>query len=84
MKRAMSALIDAGLTAVLAYGGFRLGTLLANCKDPSSCPVLTPLIMFGVILAIGLYFAVGHALWGCTFGQRLLGTRTSPAKDDVL
>lgn len=71
MRRALAAVIDVVLVAVLGYLAFRLAVLLAPCKgDMSSCPSLTPLIVLFVVLAVVLYFGLGQLLWKRTPGER--------------
>lgn len=72
MRRALAAGLDAVSAALLSYLGFRLGDAAAACKDPGSCPLLAPLIVFCVLAAVLLYFGAGYLLWRSTPGERLL------------
>lgn len=82
IKRAVAALVDAALVAVLGYLGFRLAVPLSGCQDLSSCPQLTPLIAAAALIAIAIYFLAAYALWGRTFGQRVLGVNTESETTD--
>lgn len=65
--------MDAGLLALLGYLGFRLALLVAPCKDQSSCPLLTPLVVGFVILAALIYLVPGYLAWKTTPAQHLFG-----------
>lgn len=75
VKRAIAALIDAALVALLGYAGFRLAVPLSGCQDLSSCPQLTPLTVVAALAFIAIYFLGTYLLWHRTFGQRALGLR---------
>ena len=73
MRKVFAALVDAVLTALAGYLGFRVGLWAAPCKGHlDDCFILTPLIVLCVVAALGLYFALGYVIFRATLGQRLL------------
>jgi hypothetical protein len=82
-RRAIAALVDAALVALLGYLGFRVAVPLAGCRDLASCPPLTPLIAIAALAFIALYFLIAHAFWRRTFGQRLLSISEESGKSGL-
>lgn len=81
IKRAIAAVVDASLVALLGYLGFRLAVPVSGCRDLASCPPLTPLIAVTALAFIAIYFLSAYAVWRRTFGQRVLGVTEGPETD---
>lgn len=76
---ALAAVLDSAVAALAAFAGFRLALAVVPCDEISECPILTPLIVLGVIVLVGAYFALGFALWKDTPARGVLGLAgTSP------
>ena len=76
MRRMLAAVIDVVLAAVLSFLGFRLALPAAGCgANEGSCPLLTPLAIVFILLALALYFGAGQVLWKATPGERVAGLR---------
>ncbi len=84
IRRAIAALIDAALAALLGYIGFRLAVPLSGCTELSSCPQLTPLILVAAIAIIGLYFFTAYVAWHQTIGQIILRIPSADREVDDL
>ena len=71
MKRALAALCDVVLIAVLGYGLFRLAGAVSPCNSAGQCPFLAPLVVLFLLAMLGIYFGGGYLRWRCTPGERL-------------
>lgn len=74
-RRLGAALVDAAGATALAFAGFRLGEVLAQCADPAECFPQIPLGLVGAVLPIVLYFWLAQRAWGMTLGERLVVRR---------
>ena len=73
MRQLLAALIDAALTALAGYLGFRIALWAAPCDGhPGNCFVLVPLTILLILAGLSLYFGLGYRVFGCTLGRRLL------------
>lgn len=74
MRKALAALIDAALTALACYLGFRVALWAAPCDGHvDNCFILIPLTVLFIVVGLALYFGLGYRILGTTAGQRLLG-----------
>lgn len=74
MRKVLAALIDAALTALAGYLGFRVALWAAPCDGHmADCFILIPLTILFVLIGLALYFGLGYRVLGTTPGQRLLG-----------
>ena len=64
--------LDVGLIALLAFAGFRLAVVAAPCKNESSCPLLTPLVVIFVIVAVLVYVVPPYLVWRESLARHLL------------
>ena len=74
MRKVLAALIDAALTALAGYLGFRVALWAAPCDGHmDDCFILVLLTVLFVLVGLALYFGLAYRVFGTTPGQRLLG-----------
>jgi len=82
MRRVAAAVMDALLSALLAYFGFRLALWGTPCSDTANCSPLAPAAVGCVLLGAGLYFGIAYRLWKSTPGQRLFAVDTGSSEQE--
>jgi uncharacterized RDD family membrane protein YckC len=74
MRKVLASLIDAALTSLAGYLGFRVALWAAPCDGHmDNCFILIPLTVLFVLIGLALYLGLGYRILRNTPGRRLLG-----------
>lgn len=74
VRRLIAAVIDVAAIAILGLLAFRCALWIEPCGG-GQCPLLAPLSVVLMLLALLLYFGAGHFLWHTTPGEHIAGPK---------